>query len=153
MFTFSTTFFRSLYDFNTILRLSLDTPLPLIFHCVKREHLSFLLCLKVASTTLLVISGSGNHSLFYTLVSSRYCSRKFLIVLLSSIRSSCRMDFILHSRRFSMYFLLHSKIVWCTVSSTLHSSQLLPCEGDVGGECLNLLGNSRILSRSNPNNR
>ena len=73
--------------------------------------------LKVASTTLRIISDSGNHSLLYTVVSSRYC-RRFLIVLLSF-----RMDFMLHSMRFSVYF-LHSKIMWSTVSSTLHNSQV-----------------------------
>ena len=77
--------------------------------------------LKVASTTLRVISDSGNHSLLYTLVSFRYCGR-FLIVLLS-IKLSFRVDFMLHSRRFSEYF-LHFKIMCSTVSGTLHSSQV-----------------------------
>ena len=134
MFKFSTTFFRSLYGFNNISLVTIVTLHSLQFFIVLKENIFLFFLfryLKVASTTLLVISDSGNHSLLNNLVSSRYC-RKFLIVL-SSIRSSCRMDFILHSRRFSMYF-LHSKILWCAVSSTLHSSQLLLCEGDFGGE-------------------
>ena len=43
--------------------------------------------------------------------------------MLLSIRLSYRVDFILHSRRFSVYF-LQSRIIWSTVSGTLYNSQV-----------------------------